>query len=248
MQLATIIRGLSSNDARQIQRDSLMAGLIILPLFYALILRWLLPFMTDQFAERFAMQEYYALIVSYLFVAVTPALVGSVIGFLLVDERDEHTLKALLVTPMPMSTYLLYRIVASMVLSMGLLLLAVQFVGVTPVLPLPMLLISLVASIIAPLTALFFVGFAENKVQGFAMLKIIGVFGLAPVAAFFIPAPWQDLVGLVFPIYWPVKAFWVLSDGGAYAWWLYLVPGVVLQLGLLKLLMNRFYKQIYAAF
>lgn len=248
MQLATMLKGLSRNDAQQIQRDSLMMWLSIIPLFYALVMRWLLPFMADQFAERFALQDYYTLLISYLLVLTTPMLIGSVIGFLLLDERDEQTLKALMVTPMPMSTYLLYRVVASMMLSTGLLLLAVQIVGVTPVPLVPLLLVCLVASIIAPITALFFVSFAENKVQGFAMLKITGVFALVPVGAYFIPAPWQDLVGIVFPIYWPTKAFWVLGEGGAYAWWLYLVPGVVLQVVLLKLLMDRFYKQVYAAF
>jgi fluoroquinolone transport system permease protein len=247
MQLPHVLRGLSENDVKQVQRDSLLAWLVVLPVFYAVVMRFLLPFISEQVAAHVALSDYYPLIVSYLFIAMTPVLVGAVVGFLLLDERDEQTLKALMVTPIPMSTYLLYRITAAMLLSVGLVLVVVPLVGVGQVPFLPLLLTSAVSAMAAPLTALFFVGFAENKVQGFAMMKIIGVLGLAPVVAYFIPAPWQDVLGLLFPAYLPIKAFWVISEGMTF-WWVYLLLGVVLQGGLLKLLMNRFYKQVYAAF
>ncbi len=247
MQLPHIVRGLSGNDVKQVQRDSLLAWLVVLPVFYAVVMRFLLPFISEQVAAHVALSDYYPLIVSYLFIAMTPVLVGAVVGFLLLDERDEQTLKALMVTPLPMSTYLLYRITAAMLLSVGLVLLVVPLVGVGQVPFLPLLLTSVVSAMAAPLTALFFVGFAENKVQGFAMMKIIGVLGLAPVVAYFIPTPWQDVLGLLFPAYLPIKAFWVISAGGA-LWWLYLLLGVLLQGGLLKLLMDRFSRQVYAAF
>jgi fluoroquinolone transport system permease protein len=42
-------------------------------------------------------------------VVVMPALVGMVIGFLLLDQRDDQTLAALQVTPLTLNGYLIYR-------------------------------------------------------------------------------------------------------------------------------------------
>ena len=90
----------------------------------------------------------------------------------------------------------------------------------------------------APLTALFLGAFAENKVQGFALMKGASVIMIPPMVAYFVPMPWQLVFGLV-PTYWTQKGVWVTVAGDAYAG-LYFAVGIVYELVLVALLYRRF--------
>ena len=59
------------------------------------------------------------------------------------------------------------------------------------------------------------VTFAQNKVAGFAMVKVLNLIGLAPIAAWFIDEPQQWIAGVV-PSYWAMKMFWLTIEGRPY--------------------------------
>jgi fluoroquinolone transport system permease protein len=115
---------------------------------------------------------------------------------------------------------------------------SVPLTGLVRIGPLPMLLVSLAAAPLAPAFALLLGGYANNKVQGFAIMKAAGTLNWPPIIAWFVPLPWQWVMGIV-PTYWPVKLFWLL-EAGAGGWWGYLVAGTVFQLMLIALLLRRF--------
>ena len=69
---------------------------------------------------------------------------------------------------------------------------------------LPALVAAVQAALTAPLYALFVGTFAANKVQGFALLKGVGVLTWPPVLAWFVTSDWQLAFGLD-PLYWPLK-------------------------------------------
>lgn len=244
MQRLAFFRGLGSNDVRQVQRDSFLRWMIVYPLILAVVLRFALPALTNALAEQFDLSAYYFLVAGYLCL-MAPTLIGTVVGFLLLDERDENTLQAQLVTPMPLPTYIGYRVAAPALLSIVQTILIIPLVGVIAVPPLQLLLVALAAGIFAPSVALFYAAFSANKVHGFAMMKIIGVLGLLPVLLYFVPMPWQDLVGIIFPPFWVVKAFWIAVAGVAGTFWLYLLLGVVLETVLLLWLARRFQRIAY---
>lgn len=245
MQLATIFRGMSRNDARIVRRDALLGWLVALPLLNALILRWGAPFIAARLAAGIDLTPYYPLMVSYALLQMTPVLMGTVIGFLLLDERDDNTLQALLVTPAPLNAYLAYRVAMPTLLSMALTLIGVPLANLTSVPFWALVPVTLAAGLLAPIIGLIFAAYAENKVQGFAVLKVIGVLVLTQIAAYFIPLPWQYLVGLVFPPYWAARAFWSIDAAGAPAFWIFLALGVATQGGLLLFLLRRFHRTAY---
>ncbi|MCB0153322.1 MAG: hypothetical protein KDF65_00900, partial [Anaerolineae bacterium] len=111
MQNLSTLRTLSLGDVRNIGRDSLLAWMIVIPLLTGLMVRLLLPRLSPWLLARYAfdLTPYYGLLMSYLVVLITPILFGAVIGFLLLDERDDQTLLAMQVTPLPLSSYLFYR-------------------------------------------------------------------------------------------------------------------------------------------
>ena len=94
------------------------------------------------------------------------------------------------------------------------------------------------AAPVAPLYALFLGAFASNKVEGFALMKAAGVLAVPPLAAFFVRSAWQTAFGVV-PLYWPVKAFWIVHEGGRF-FVLHLAVGVAYQLLLVALLLARY--------
>ena len=167
-----------------------------------------------------------------------PAITGGVVGFLLLDQRDDRTLTALRVTPLTLDGCLIYRTTVPTLVSAVLVVLFVPVAGVVPLEIGDVLLIALLAAPQAPLYALFLDAFAANKVQGFALGKAMGVMMWPPMFAYFAPAEWQWAFGLV-PTYWPVKIFWMVDAGDAGVW-LVAVIGIAYQALVLALLLRRF--------
>ena len=61
-----------------------------------------------------------------------PGMVGMVIGFLFLDERDARTLTALRTTPMSMRQYLGYRVALPLLLGTASTLMGYPLTGLTP--------------------------------------------------------------------------------------------------------------------
>jgi len=219
------------------RRDSLLLWMLIMPIVEGVIIRYAVPPLTNYVADMIDLTKYYSLIIGYICIAIPPVFYGFVIGFLFLDERDDKTLSALQVTPLPMSFFLTYRPTFSLLLSTGMIVLIVLISNLLPIPPIELILAALLASLSAPLTALFIVTFAENKVQGFAVTKIIGTLCLAPIVAYFVDMPWQLILGII-PAYWPVKIYWLGLEGESIV--LYFLTGLVYQAILLMYLLKRF--------
>ena len=171
-------------------------------------------------------------------VELLPILTGMVVGFLLLDQKDDGTLTALRVTPLTRAGYLAYRLAMPMVVSVVMTLAVFPLAGLVRVGLVPLLLMALGSAPLAPLFALLLGAFAGNKVEGFALAKASGVLFIPPVLAYFVDPPWQWAFGLM-PTYWPVKAFWVQQAGGQ-GYPAYLLVGAAYQALLLVPLLRRF--------
>jgi fluoroquinolone transport system permease protein len=203
-------------DSRSLWRDPLLGWVLLLPVGLALLLRVLVPKASEVLlaAGGFDLAPYYALIMGgYLMTA--PGIVGMVIGFLLLDERDARTLTALRVTPLSIRRYLGYRIALPLLVGTVSTLVGYPVIGITPLPLTPLLAIALVAGLSAPLLALVLATAAPNKVAGFAVVKVLNGVNLLPIAAFFLPVPLQYAAG-VLPTYWPMRAFWSAAAGEEY--------------------------------
>lgn len=241
--IVTIFRAMGPIDLRNMRRDSLLAWMPVAPLAAALLLRLGTPALVDFALTQWAfdLTPYYPLIASS-YLVLAPALVGMVVGFLLLDERDEQMHRALLVMPVRMGHVLLYRISVPLAAGTAVTLLGYPLLELATLPFVALLATTLLAGITAPLIALFLAGFAENKVAGFAMMKLINGVFLIPTAAYFLPQPWQMLCGIV-PTYWPLKAFWMAATGQEYAH--YALVGVLINGVALWLLLRRFQQVLH---
>lgn len=245
MNLIRAFRALGPVDARNVQRDALLRWFIFLPLLLVIVIRIAIPIATQLVWERltFDLRPYYQLINSFLYL-ILPMLVGMVLGFLLLDQRDDQTLMALQVTPLSLNGYLVYRISLPMLISLVMTLLMVPLAGLGQVKIEAHLAAALCAAPLAPMFALFSAAFAQNKVQGFAVMKASSIVSFPPFIAYFITNGWQWLFGLV-PTYWPVKVYWLLQAGASQGW-LVLVVGLAYESLLITLLLRWFNAVMHA--
>lgn len=238
------LAGLARADLRILSRDGFLGFLLFYPLILTLILRLALPVANTRLADRFDLSAYYPLILGYQFVLLVPIMFGVMAGLMLLDEKDEHTLVALRVTPLPRGAWLAWRLVPPYLLGVFYALLLLWAVGLHPGSLWPVVPVALVVAIEAPCFALFLSAFANNKVEGLAFMKAMGIFLVAPLVDWFFDAPWTALLG-IFPTYWPVKAYWLSGAGELGApFWLHLGIGLIYHLLLLRWLMGRFNRAV----
>lgn len=231
-------------ELRGILRDPLLRALLVLPLIVGVAARLVLPLVLRRIGASLGLDlaGYYPLVMGSALLLIAPTTYGTLVGFVLLDQRDDRTLLALRVTPLSLRGYLLLRLTAPMLISFAMTPAALAVAGLLQ-LPLPELLLATAATTpLAPVCALALVAFAENKVQGFALVKGASVLSSAPLAALWVPWPWQWAFG-VLPTYWPVRLYAALLAGAPEAW---LYAGVALGLDalLIRLLLRRFQRAL----
>ena len=234
-----VVRALGPVDLKSVARDSLLRWLIAVPIVFALLFRWGTPAVSHWLGDRygFDLTPYYPLLTSFL-VLMVPTMLGSVVGFLLLDQRDDRTLTALQVTPLTVEGYLVYRTAIPMAVSVPVMMASIAIADLVTVGVVQALAAAIQAAPVTPLYALFVGAFAANKVQGFALLKGAGVLTWPPIVAWFVSSPWQLAFGID-PLYWPLKVFWML-ECGAPSVWPYFLGGLAYQSFLVAVLLSRF--------
>ncbi len=216
------------NDLRTVRRDSMLVTVMLGPFLYAAAL-WFLPAVTGYLARIYAFDlvPYHSAIISAFCVLGPPLLLGAVLARQLLDERDQNTLAALRVTPLPPATYPAYRAGVTVVLTTFSVLASLAVSGRvdagTLALSVP---IALMAGLLAPVLGFVMSSLGRNKIEGLAVMRVIGlaVFTVPMIPFFLLDSPWQLTFG-VLPAYWPVRAFWSAYDGGSY--WPYVAAGLV---------------------
>lgn len=235
------IIALSLGDLRNITRDAVLMMSILGPLILALTIKFVMPWIQEVVLAQLSynLSQDFAFIMSFLILMV-PMMIGMLTGFMILEERDEDLLTYFSVTPLSKSGYLIYRLISPIVISLILTLVLLQLTSLIKIDLLQLLPIILLASLGAPIIALFMTSFAQNKVEGLALGKISGILPFAALAAYFIKSNWQLLAG-VFPSYWISKAF-LLRNTKYY--WFYLFLGLVVHLAYLKFFLAKFSRKI----
>jgi fluoroquinolone transport system permease protein len=238
MRALSTLQALGAIDVKSVRRDPMLVWLALLALTFAAITRWSVPPLTTLLRARYAFDlvPYYPLLLSFVAASV-PGLVGAIVGFLLLDQKDDGTLSALQVTPLTLQRYLIYRAAAPMAASLALTAVALPVSGLMTAGPGALALDAIVAAPLGPVYALFTASVAANKVQGFAVMKGSGVLAWPALFAWFVPMPWQLALGFV-PHYWIAKVVWIGEAGGNSL--PYAAVALVFQFGLLGYLLDRF--------
>lgn len=229
------------NDLRGTYRDPLLVMLVFAPVIWTVGTAVLIPRTTTALLRRydFDLVPYYPLALTGLLLLTSIVVVGGLAAFLVLDEVDAGTLTALRVTPVPMTVFFGYRAATVVAVTTVYVTATIPLTGLVPSsLVWPLIPIGVVAGLSAVVTMLVIVAVAGNKVQGIAMLRLLGLLiaGI-PCLPWFVDSQWNLAFG-VLPPYWSAKAFWIACAGGL--WWPYLVGGVVVNVAAGWPLLRRF--------
>jgi len=238
------LRVLAPNDMRLIWRDGFLLMVLLVSPVFCLVFRWLIPWLAGAVAEWVELERYYGLILANFVIAGQPILLGAVVGILFVEERDEGTLLALQATPLSLRSFLGYRLLTAMGLSVVLSLIGVALAGLISISLLELLASAVLASLAVPVVALAYAVYIQNKVQAVTAIKLVQAWGGLPVLLYFAPTPWQWIGSVPGPLYYPMRLFWSAAEGRA-EWWL-ILPGLVIQGAAVLWLLRRLERTVYA--
>ena len=215
-------------DALRLGRDRFLVGTGLYLVGISVAMRWVIPWARRGVASRWAfdLTPLYGLLISHFVIQLAPLLIGVIGAFLLLESREERTIKALLVSPVPLHGYLLWGCGVMVAASTLLVVIEAPIIGLgLP--PWPALVATGIAgSLIAPVFALSVAALADNKTEAFAYLKVLGVLPLLVSGSYFLAEPLQ-WVAVVYPPYLAAKAYWIAEAGEA-GWPLWtLAAGVV---------------------
>lgn len=191
------------NDLKIIFRDETLYIMFFLPVIFILVCRLLVPLIPKYIYPE--LTEYYWLIVAGL-TSVTASTPSFLIGFILLDERDENVHILHKVLPLPSNFILKCRTIFMILASFIFSLLILQFNGLIKMNFIYMIMISILFSLIPPLLTFSIVSIAKNKIVAATLYKGLSMFLVLPIAAFFIKSTWRFSFGII-PFFWTFNAF-----------------------------------------
>jgi fluoroquinolone transport system permease protein len=183
---------LARKDARTVARDGFLLWLIAYPPVLCLGMRAVVPWVG---------LEGLGLWLAPAAVVLAPSLIGMMLGFALIEEREQNTWVLLRVLPLRERTLLFYVGALPFALALSLSLLCTALYGRTPSHAAGYLACVAVGSLTAPALALGMAALARDKIQGLALGKILSVASAAPLVAFVLAPAWQPLLYWS-PWYW----------------------------------------------
>ncbi len=229
------------NDVRGTYRDPLLVMIVLAPVIWTTGVALLTPMFTTMLAERydFDLVPYHPLILTAFLLLTSIIIVGGLASFLVLDEVDAGTLTALRVTPVPLRDFFGYRAATVVLVTTVYVIVTTSLSGILQPAMIPALIpIGLLSGLSAVVCLLLIVAIANNKIQGLAMVRGLGMLiaGL-PCLPWFIDSVWNLAFG-VLPPYWAAKAFWVASAHGT--WWPYVAAGAIYNVAVAVPLLRRF--------
>ena len=183
-------------------REPLTRVIIFYPLIFGLIGRYLLPYIEEN--TGFVI-EYYADVIIVALSLMMPMVFGALIGFSILEDRDDNVLPAIKVTPLGLEKFMLFRLTIIFLCSIAACIFVILFSDIANFKLTEVIAVSILASLSAPATGLFINAFAKNKIEGFAVMKGFGALIFFPIIALFLTDV-KELFFVIAPGFFPAKA------------------------------------------
>ena len=198
-----------STEFKKMSRDPMMTFMVFYPIILSLIGRYLLPLVAK--GSNFNI-DLYADIIIVILTLLTPMIYGAIIGFSILDDRDDNILTSIRVTPLSIHQFISIRIVTVSLLSFIACVYVMWFSNVGNLRLGNILAIGALASLTTPMTGLIINALSQNKIEGFAVMKGTGIIIIFPVIALLFIDKREFFFSFA-PGFWPAKAISVLVRG-----------------------------------
>lgn len=187
-----------------------MGFMLVYPIIFGLLGRYFLPWVSEKYGFNFVPFNDLILVILVLFV---PIAYGALIGFSILEDRDDNVLTNIKVTPLSLHQFLSFRLIAVYLLCVVATIFVMWFSKVGNISMKYIISISLLASLEAPISGLLINSFARNKIEGFAVMKVGGSIMIFPIVALFFKGA-RELFFSFAPGFWSAKAISSIIRGG----------------------------------
>ncbi len=194
-------------ERKLLLRDQFARMVLLMPVIIAVLLRGAVQVLQPLLTSRgIDLTLWHPHLFAFFLALNIPLLYGIVVGFLLLDEADQHIVLALKVTPTSLVRIVWQRVLLASILA------AATIAGLAVALGwfhgaelLRIVVASVVSSGYAGVVVLLLATFAPNKLAGFGMIKLAGIVVVLPVAAVLSQHPLRTWAGII-PTYWVIQA------------------------------------------
>ncbi len=224
-------------------RDPMMIFMLAYPLIIASVVRFGIPVAEEQFL--ISVQPFNHVIAAVIML-LTSSISGAIIGFSILDDRDDKILYAIDVSPVSFDMYMGFRFIMSFSLTYIGSIVALLISGIGGIPLYALLLVPMGIGLFSSVLAMFINFFATNKVEGFAMMKAGAMIIVFPVASLFFTDFKEFFFGFE-PNFWVVKALSVAmlpTVDWNLGFWGYFPVGVIYALALNAVVYHIFKRRI----
>jgi hypothetical protein len=215
--LAAALRSFARTDRRALRGDALLMLLGLSVPLVALAARIAGTAGASWIRQRHGvdLEPHLPLIWALLLVLHTPITFGALTGLLLLEERDEHLLPVIATTQASLATLLGYRLGATATATAAALAVSLPVAGVVhDAGALGLVGVVIAAAAFSAVPALLMAALARNRVQGVAVMKIVGLPLYLPLASWFLPGAVRWVFAPL-PSAWTAWALWAASASTA---------------------------------
>lgn len=218
-----------------LKNDNMMFAACFTPLICALLFRVAVPLLEKLVTSYFNVSEiitpYYALFDLFLSV-LSPTMFSYVAAMMILEEKDDHIVEYLFVTPLGKQGYLVSRLGVPMGISIVVTIILLSFFSLSKIPIAANVLLSVAGAAQGIITALIIIALSSNKLEGMASAKLTSLMSLGIMAPFFIQKGTQYLLS-------PLPSFWIAK--GVYENnYLYMVLSLALSSIWIVFLIKRF--------
>jgi len=189
------------SDFKLIKREPMMLFLILLPILLIVIFTLIKQIGIGLIEDLLKIDlSQYRPYIDVMAVMIEPLMIGTVLGFLMIDEKDARILQLLVVTPIGFGGYLKKRMLMPSILCAIYTFALIVSMGIK--LPYTIMMAVILMGILESLTIGFAImTLAEDKIKGLTMAK--GLSGLIVFAfADLIPVQFIKIIAYGVPYYW----------------------------------------------
>lgn len=189
------------SDFSSIIREPVIALIALAPLFMVLAFKALIVFLLPHFSDFIYL---YLDILSYTLVTLllaTPIIMGVIMGFLMLDDRDGGMIELYHVTPIGESGYLTNRILFSFITTFFYTFLNYAILGIYSLSLGKLFFIAVLCSLFSAAVGLLFFALASDKIKGLTYAKGMNMFIIFAYSDL-LGVTWFSYLSALFPTYW----------------------------------------------
>lgn len=224
---------LSITDFKLIFREPSLRAFLVLPVILFVVFLCFFPTMI----EKYPILEPYVSIILMVGVIENTQLFSFISSMVLIDEKESNVAVNYGIVPINKSAFVTSRLLLPNLITV---LLNLLFLAWQPYYEFPFpedLFLALISSLVVPVYVLSINSVVDNRMKGMIYIKAFNMIVLLPLAAFFVPAGFQHLFGLL-PTHWIYQGIQQMTMGESPV--LFLLIGMVYLLALLLLFSRKF--------